>query len=103
MAQDAVIAHKALAAYDINSLFPLYFYATATPAHGAAGRAPNLDSKFVLAFGSALGLDFTPDGTGDLGTTFGPEGDVLRFLSRKTMYGSPSSNPSPSCAKTQPF
>ena len=76
---NTIIAHKALAAYDINSLFPLYFYATATPAHGAAGRAPNLNSKFVLAFGSALGLDFTPDGTGDLGTTFGPE-DVFHYL-----------------------
>ena len=76
---NTIIAHKALAAYDINSLFPLYFYATATPAHGAAGRAPNLDSKFVLAFGSALDLDFTPDGTGDLGTTFGPE-DVFHYL-----------------------
>ena len=76
---NTVIAHKALAAYDINSLFPLYFYATATPAHGAAGRAPNLDSKFVLAFGFTLGLDFTPDGTGDLGTTFGPE-DVFHYL-----------------------
>ena len=65
--------------------------------------APNLDSKFVLAFGSALGLDFTPDGTGDLGTTFGPEGDVLRFLSRKRCMVPQAPNPSPSCAKTQPF
>ena len=76
---NTIIAHKALAAYDINSLFPLYFYPTATPAHGAAGRAPNLNPKFTRGLAAAIGLDFIPDGNGDRTTTFDPK-DVFHYI-----------------------
>ena len=79
LVSNTIIAHKALAAYDVNSLFPLYSYSTTALAHGSAGRKPNLNCKFIEAFGSAIRLDFTPDGAGDLTTTFGPE-DVFHYL-----------------------
>ena len=62
-----------------TTLFPLYSYSTTALAHGSAGRKPNLDCKFIEAFGSAIRLDFTPDGAGDLTTTFGPE-DVFHYI-----------------------
>ena len=79
LVSNTIIAHKALAAYDVNSLFPLYSYSTTALAHSSDGRKPNLDCKFIEAFGSAIRLDFTPDGAGDLTTTFGPE-DVFHYL-----------------------
>ena len=58
-----------------NCLFPLYAYAETTP----TARAPNIDREFVGMAASALGLDFVPDGAGDLEATFGPE-DVFRYI-----------------------
>ena len=79
MVSNSIIAHKALAAYDINSLFPLYTYPPETLAHVSAGREPNLDREFVEAVGSAIRLESTSDGIGDLDTTFGPE-DVFHYI-----------------------
>ena len=77
MVTDTVIGHKTLAAYDINYIFPLYTY----PIEEESGeeRAPNLDDEFVEAVGSAIGLEFTPEGSGDLERTFGSE-DVFHYI-----------------------
>ena len=62
-----------------NSLFPLYIYSTKEFEHIGERRVPNLNSDFVKAFSSATTLDFIPEGTGDLKTTFGPE-DVFHYI-----------------------
>ena len=63
----------------IMFLMPLYVYPTKEKEHFGSAREANLGREFIKAASSALGLDFTPDGTGDLGTTFGPE-DVFHYL-----------------------
>lgn len=82
----AVIAgHKSCAAYDINTVFPLYLYPdgedTAQPelVPHQDGRRPNLAAAFVAEFETKLGLKFVPDGRGNLKKTFGPE-DVFHYL-----------------------
>ena len=79
MVTNTIIAHKALAAYDINSLFPLYTFPQEALANTVNPRKPNLDAKFTRSFASAVGLDFIPDGAGDLTSTFGPK-DIFRYL-----------------------
>ena len=80
--------HKSCAAYDINSLFPLYAYPAAGEANttmfhrwskGGSGRTPNLDSGFVDQIAVATELRFVRDGRGDLRETLGPE-DVLAWI-----------------------
>lgn len=46
-------------------------------AHG--GRVPNLNPGFVQEMAQKLGLTFTPNGIGDLHTTFGPE-DIFHYI-----------------------
>jgi predicted helicase len=82
-----VITHKALAAYDTNSLFPLYLYPD--PARlgetesewppGKDGRTPNLGKAFVDSFAAKLGMSFVSDGRGDLQHSFGPE-DIFDYI-----------------------
>ena len=87
-----ICGHKSCAAYDINSLFPLYLYPTSgneAPRQkslssadwppGKDGRIPNLSPEFVADFAEKLGLEFVPDGRGDLEATFGPE-DVFGYI-----------------------
>ena len=74
-----IIGHKALAAYDINSLFPLYLYPTEEEQQKGIGITPNLDEGFIEAVSEATGLAFKPDGPGDLESTFGPE-DVFHYI-----------------------
>jgi hypothetical protein len=88
-----VAAHKAVAGYDINSIFPLYVYplSQAQPnvqtgmidlspwPEAKDGRRPNLEPKFVEDMAGRVGLSFVPDGQGDLQQTFGPE-DVLHYI-----------------------
>jgi len=87
-----VVGHKSYAAYDINTLLPLYLYParpTAGDQHylsrqshwpaGPGGRTPNLDPAFVADLEARLGLAFVSDGTGDLAATFGPE-DVFHYI-----------------------
>ena len=62
-----------------NCLFPLYIYSRKKSECVGGSRVPNLNSDFVKAFSSATTLDFTPDGPGDLKTTFGPE-NVFHYL-----------------------
>ncbi len=63
----------------IMYLFPLYTYPTEEQARLGVERSPNLDSDFIKALEGATGLGFTPDGPGDLGSTFGPE-DVFHYI-----------------------
>ena len=83
LATSSVIAHKSLAAYDINSLFPIYIYPSEQGANGglyqADERQPNLAPEFSQDFESRLGLRFIADGKGDLHETFGPE-DVFHYI-----------------------
>ena len=81
LATRSVIGHKALAAYDISSLFPLYVYPLGEDAMelGIAERTPNLAPAFTGALAHATDLRFTPTGPGDLDATFGPE-DVFHYI-----------------------
>ena len=67
-------------------LFPLYLYPGKVKDYGPAGawpmgkdgRRPNLTPDFVETFAARLGLEFIPEGQGDLEKTFGPE-DVFHY------------------------
>ena len=72
-----ICTHKSCAAYDINSLFPLYLYPdpdkrvgeiSPWPA-GKNGRRPNLNPEFVRDMEARLEMKFVTDGKGDLGRT----------------------------------
>ena len=58
---------------------PLYTYPTEGQEHLGLAREPNLAKGFLEAIGSFLGLDFEPDGPGDLRTSFGPD-DVFHYI-----------------------
>ena len=83
-----ICGHKSCAAYDINSLFPLYLYPKTEdddlfehidwPA-GEGGRVPSLSVDFVEEFAKKVKLDFVSDGFGDLKMTFGPE-DIFHYI-----------------------
>ncbi|HEY5505494.1 MAG TPA: type ISP restriction/modification enzyme, partial [Sedimentisphaerales bacterium] len=84
LASSLIAGHKSCAAYDINTVFPLYLYANGESeaqielvAH-ENGRRPNLSAKFVEEIAETVGLKFIPDGRGDLKKTFGPE-DVFNY------------------------
>ena len=64
---------------EINYLFPLYIYPTDDSEGFGAGRKANLSPGFIADMSAALGLDFLPDGAGDLETAFGPE-DAFHYL-----------------------
>jgi hypothetical protein len=65
-------------------VFPLYLYTTPEDTAGTLfatqepTREPNLSPQFIAVVKDKLGLAFTPDGKGDLETTFGPE-DVFHY------------------------
>ena len=75
-----ISGHKSCAAYDINSLFPLYLYPE-TQAEIDMGmvRRPNFSPKFITDFASRLGMEFISDGKGDRGQTFSPE-DIFAYM-----------------------
>ena len=79
IATNAIIGHKSLAAYDINSLFPLYTYPPEQGLESSGKREPNLSPSFTADMSRRLGLRFIPDGKGDLDETFGPE-DVFHYI-----------------------
>jgi len=71
-----------------NVNYPLYLYSANNknnlfdadePTDTPGGRRPNLAPEFVADVERRLGLSFTPDGTGDLVETFGPE-DVFAYM-----------------------
>ncbi len=75
-ASSHLIQHHTVSLKEVNYLFPLYTYAT--DCFGKT-RAANLDPGFVESMRAALGLDFIPDGAGDLEAVFGPE-DVFHYV-----------------------
>ena len=83
-----VMDHKSLAAYDTNTLFPLYLYPdpnkkglfdTNIPSNAPGGRRPNLSSAFIIDISKKLNMTFIPDGKGNLQHTFGPE-DIFNYM-----------------------
>ena len=84
-----ICGHKSVAAYDINTFFPLYLYPNGQPkaslfeldepSRAPGGRRPNLTPAFVAAMEKALSLTFIPDSKGDRQATFGPE-DVFDYM-----------------------
>lgn len=70
-----IMGHKSLAAFDINTLFPLYLYSKVL---GQVHKTPNINPKFIKDLSGKVGLAFIPDGKGDMETTFGPE-DVFSY------------------------
>jgi hypothetical protein len=76
--------HRACAANEINSLFPLYLYTTPEETAGTffpqteTTRCANLAPAFVKKFAEKLRLQYIPDGRGDLKETFGPE-DIFNY------------------------
>ena len=91
LATNSIIAHKAMAAYDINSLLPLYTYPSEQSIeqglYQRGERQPNLDSAFMEELERRLSLRFIADGKGDLRETFGPE-DVFHYI--YAMFHSPT-------------
>ena len=79
LATKSIIGHKSLAAYDINSLFPLYIYPPEQGLEDSGKREHNLSPEFTADMERRLGLRFIPDGKGDLDKEFGPE-DVLHYI-----------------------
>jgi hypothetical protein len=93
LATSSLCGHKSLAAFDINTLFPLYVYPAGegqpnTQAdmiglspwpEGKDGRRPNLEQGFVDQMVGRTGLAFVPDGEGDVEETFGPD-DVFHYI-----------------------
>jgi len=81
---DHIMAHKAMAAYDRNSLFPLYVYPEEGTVEQDEPRRPNLNPAFVADLAGRLGLTFIEDACGDLGrdadgtpdTPVGPDPDL---------------------------
>ena len=93
LASALIAGHKSCAAYDINTVFPLYLYPNGESEDQGElvphenGRRPNLAAEFVNQFAETVGLKFIPDGHGDLKKTFGPE-DIFNYL--YAIFHSPS-------------
>ena len=70
LATNSIIAHKAMAAYDLNSLFPLYTYPSEQSIeqrlYQQGERQPNLAPAFTAELERRLGLRFIADGEGGL-------------------------------------
>ena len=79
MVTDSIIGHKALASYDVNSLFPLYIYPTEEQEHLGIPREPNLDGEFIKSVSLAIGVGFVTDGSADLQDSFGPE-NIFHYI-----------------------
>ena len=91
LATNSIIAHKAMAAYDINSLLPLYTYPSEQSIEQGlfqrGERQPNLAPAFTAELERRLSMRFISDGKGDLRETFGPE-DVFHYI--YAMFHSPT-------------
>jgi predicted helicase len=75
-AADHMIAHKALSAYDISSLFPLWLIPKGTDRKKRA----NIDPVFLRRLRFVVGLEFDETSErGDLAKTFGPR-DVFDWI-----------------------
>lgn len=69
LATDCVCTHKIVTVYDRSFAYPLYLYPA--PNSLDTARRPNLNPKFIAEFSEKLGLEFLPEGHGDLGRSTG--------------------------------
>jgi predicted helicase len=81
---DSICGHKTCAAYDINTVFPLYLYDTETllaarGAREAIRRTPNVSQGGVTAAQAAHGLEWQQDGSVAGKAGFGPE-DLIAYV-----------------------
>ena len=74
-----LIQHHTVSLKEINYLFPLYTYPTEEQERLGLECQPNLGQEFIVAVSSAIGLDFTPLGSGNLQESFGPD-DVFHYI-----------------------
>jgi hypothetical protein len=85
LATHLIAGHKSCAAYDINTVFPLYLYPNGETEEQAElaphenGRRPNFSAGFAKQFAETICLNFIADGRGDLKKTFGPE-DIFHYI-----------------------
>ena len=81
LVSDAPSSAVFLEVKDGSSVLPLYLYPESSDALDLdiPARSPNLAPEFVAELATALDLEFTPDGRGDLDASFGPE-DVLHYI-----------------------
>jgi predicted helicase len=77
LATRTICGHKSCAAYDINTVFPLYLHLDESDFDGLK-RHPNLAPGFIKELTASLELHFVPDGSGDLRSTVGPK-DVFDY------------------------
>jgi predicted helicase len=70
-----IMGHKSMAAFDINTLFPLYLYHKVM---GQVSKTQNINPVFMEDLCHKMGLSFVPEGRGNLETTIGPE-DVFSY------------------------
>jgi hypothetical protein len=77
-----MLDHHAVSLKEVNYFFPLYLYPNGERPKSLFehenGRRPNLSAEFVEHVCKLLGLDFLPDGRGDLRKTVGPE-DIFHY------------------------
>lgn len=78
-ASKMLTTHHTVSLKEVNYVFPLYLYPTGEEKKRGIGVRPNLDTGFTETASEATGLAFTPDGPGDLESTFGPE-DVFHYV-----------------------
>jgi len=90
---DIVFCSRFITEYNLyrrggNNLFPIYLYPDTSKAtlfdselqtDAPGGRRPNLAPTFIADCSQRLGMEFLPDGKGDLHKTFGPE-DILHYM-----------------------
>ena len=82
---NTLLDKDAVSPFDNASCFPLYLYEGGEAEDQAElvphenGRRPNLSAEFVKQFAETVGLQFIPDGRGDLKKTFGPE-DLFNYI-----------------------
>ena len=76
-----LIQHHTVSLKEVNYLFPLYIHPLRSrkPEDNPFRREPNINQDFIKTLSAAIGLDFIPDGMGDLETTFGPE-DIFYYV-----------------------
>ena len=84
---DSICGHKTCAAYDINTVFPLYLFDSGSLLDGEETRsstehtraAPNLSEMGIKAFGDALGLTWKARSKASADGEFGPD-DVFAYV-----------------------
>jgi predicted helicase len=83
LASRCVVGHKSVAAYDINSLFPLYSFSAAMHADESdwqgTGTRSNVSPAFAHEAEGRLGLTWRAGAKDELDSSFGAE-DVFRYL-----------------------